>query len=175
MNDANPQTPFQDGVSMIGIASVIVGLECYVAVINEVPLVPAFLFSVAVQVYHWLPVLNALHATSGANAGRRTDDRNSLLHLHYPAGLLVGGRVHSGWHQKHGTADSAACELSEKYESAMTTISRLHEGKSLEGKIGEHWAKNGDKLPIVRHCRLDLTRSVRTAVWTFGEGNGGKF
>jgi hypothetical protein len=43
----------------------------------------------------------------------------------------------------------------------MTTISRLHEGKSLEGKIGEHWAKNGGRLPIVRHCRLDLTRSVR--------------
>src|SRR6516162_263489 len=33
--------------------------------------------------------------------------------------------------------------------------------KSPEGKIGEQWAKNGEKLPIVRHCRLDLTRSVR--------------
>ena len=43
----------------------------------------------------------------------------------------------------------------------MTTISRLHEGKSFMGKIGEQWAKNGEKLPIVRHCRLDLTRSVR--------------
>ena len=43
----------------------------------------------------------------------------------------------------------------------MMTISRLHEGKSPEGKIGEQWAKNGAKLPIVRHCRLDLTRSVR--------------
>jgi hypothetical protein len=63
MNDAKPQTPFRDVVSMIGIASVIVGLGCYVAAINKVPLVPAFLFSLAVQVYHWLPVLNALHAT----------------------------------------------------------------------------------------------------------------
>ena len=43
----------------------------------------------------------------------------------------------------------------------MMTISRLHEGKSPEGKIGEHWAKNSGKLPIVRHWRLDLTRSVR--------------
>ena len=33
--------------------------------------------------------------------------------------------------------------------------------KSAEGKIGERWAKNGEKLPIVRQCRLDLTRSVR--------------
>ena len=62
MNKGNPQTPFQEAVSMISIASVLVGLGCYVAAINEVPLVSAFLFSVAVQVYHRLPVLNALHA-----------------------------------------------------------------------------------------------------------------
>lgn len=43
----------------------------------------------------------------------------------------------------------------------MMTISRLDEDKSLNGKIGEHWGKNGEKFPIVRHCRLDLTRSVR--------------
>jgi hypothetical protein len=35
---------------------------CYVAAINEVPLVSEFLFSIAVQVYRRLPVLNALHA-----------------------------------------------------------------------------------------------------------------
>jgi len=62
MNDANSQMPFRDVVSMIGIASVIVELGCYVAAINEVPLVSEFLFRVAVQVYHRLPVLNALHA-----------------------------------------------------------------------------------------------------------------
>jgi hypothetical protein len=62
MNKGNPQTPFQEAVSVIGIASVLVGLGCYVAAINEVPLVSEFLFSVAVQVYHRLPVLNALHS-----------------------------------------------------------------------------------------------------------------
>jgi len=62
MNKGNPQTPFQEAVSIISIASVLVGLGCYVAAINEVPLVSEFLFSVAVQVYHRLPVLNALHA-----------------------------------------------------------------------------------------------------------------
>ena len=62
MNKGNPQTPFQEAVSVISIASVLVGLGCYVAAINEVPLVSEFLFSVAVQVYHRLPVLNALHA-----------------------------------------------------------------------------------------------------------------
>jgi hypothetical protein len=62
MNKGNPQTPFQEAVSIISIASVLVGLGCYVAAINEVPLVSEFLFSVTVQVYHRLPVLNALHA-----------------------------------------------------------------------------------------------------------------
>ena len=62
MNKGNPQTPFQEAMSVVGIASVLVGLGCYVAAINEVPLVSEFLFSVAVQVYHRLPVLNALHA-----------------------------------------------------------------------------------------------------------------
>ncbi len=62
MNKGNPQSPLQEAVSIISIASVLVGLGCYVAAINEVPLVSEFLFSVAVQVYHRLPVLNALHA-----------------------------------------------------------------------------------------------------------------
>lgn len=60
MNKSNPQTPFQEAVSIISIASVLV--RCYVAAINEVPLVSEFLFRVAVQVYHRLPVFNALHA-----------------------------------------------------------------------------------------------------------------
>ena len=62
MNNRNPQTPFQEAVSVICIASVLVGLGCYVAAINEAPFVSGFLFAVAVQVYHWLPVLNALRA-----------------------------------------------------------------------------------------------------------------
>ena len=48
---------------MFGIASVLVGFGCYIAAINEVPVVSELLFSVAVQVYHRLPVVNALHAT----------------------------------------------------------------------------------------------------------------
>ena len=63
MNDRNPRTPYQEAVSVISITSVLVGLGCYVAAINDVPLVSEFLFSVAVQVYHRLPVLNALHAS----------------------------------------------------------------------------------------------------------------
>jgi len=47
---------------VICIASVLVGLGCYIAAINEVPFVSAFLFTVAVQVYHRLPVLDALRA-----------------------------------------------------------------------------------------------------------------
>jgi len=62
MNEGKQQTPYREAVSVICIASVLVGLGCYIAAINEVPFVSAFLFTVAVQVYHRLPVLNALHA-----------------------------------------------------------------------------------------------------------------
>ena len=63
MNKGSPQTPFEEAVSMICFASVLVGLGCYLAAINGVPFVSAFLFTVAAQVYHRLPVLNALRAT----------------------------------------------------------------------------------------------------------------
>ena len=52
----------REAVSVICIASVLVGVGCYIAAINEVPFVSAFLFTVAVHVYHRLPVLNALRA-----------------------------------------------------------------------------------------------------------------
>jgi hypothetical protein len=63
MNEGRQRTPYQEAVSVICIASVLVGLGCYVAALNEVPFVSAFLFTVAAQVYHRLPVLNALRAT----------------------------------------------------------------------------------------------------------------
>ena len=62
MNEGNPQTPFQEAVSIISIAAILVGLGCYVAAVNNVPLVSALLFWVAMRVYDWLPVLNALRA-----------------------------------------------------------------------------------------------------------------
>ena len=62
MNDRNPRTPYQEAVSVISIASVLVGLGCYLAASNEVPFVSEFLFNVAVQVYHRLPVLNTFPA-----------------------------------------------------------------------------------------------------------------
>ena len=63
MNEGKQRTPYQEAVSVICIASVLVGLGCYVAALNGVPFVSAFLFTVAAQVYHRLPVLNALRAT----------------------------------------------------------------------------------------------------------------
>jgi hypothetical protein len=60
MNEGKQRTPYQEAVSMMKIASVLVGLGCYFAGINGVPLVSEFLFSVGVQVCHRLPVLNAL-------------------------------------------------------------------------------------------------------------------
>jgi hypothetical protein len=65
MNDRNPRTPYQEAVSVSSIASVLVGLGCYIGAINEVPFVSEFLFKVAVQVYHRLP-LNTFRAPQAA-------------------------------------------------------------------------------------------------------------
>jgi hypothetical protein len=62
MNEGKQRTPYQEAMSAICIASVLVGFGCYVAAINEVPFVSPFLCTVAAQVYHRLPVLNALRA-----------------------------------------------------------------------------------------------------------------
>jgi hypothetical protein len=35
-----------------------------------------------------------------------------------------------------------------RVERMMTTISRLHEGKSCEGKVGEQWAKMAKNCPL---------------------------
>jgi len=62
MNEGKQRTPYQEAMSAICIASVLVGLGCYVAALNGVPFVSPFLYTVAAQVYHRLPVLNALRA-----------------------------------------------------------------------------------------------------------------
>jgi hypothetical protein len=163
MNEGKPQTPFQEAVSIISIASVLFGLGCYIAPINEVPLVSEFLFGVAVQVYHRLPILNALHAPQAPMLVAALTIGTVFFIFTIPlaywlAGVFSRAEIKS---MERQTERLKRLESSEKYESAMTTISRLHEGKSPEGKSGEQWAKNGEKLPFVRHGRLDLTRSVR--------------
>jgi hypothetical protein len=81
---------------------------------ESLPLVSAFLFSVALQAYDSASSFERAACNPGAHAGRRTDDGNGLLHLHYPAGLLVGGRVQSSWHQEHGTSDRAVKEAASR-------------------------------------------------------------
>ena len=62
MNEGKQRTPYQEAMSAICIASVLVGLGCYVAALNGVPFVSPFLYTVAEQVYHRLPVLSSLRA-----------------------------------------------------------------------------------------------------------------
>jgi hypothetical protein len=103
----------------------------------------------------FLPLASSLERAAcspGAHAGRRADDRNSLLHLHYPAGLLVGGRVQPSRRQKNGTANSAVKEAANRATNArgaMTMISRLDEDKISHG---EDWGTLGKKWRKIPHC-----------------------
>lgn len=54
------ETPFQEAISVISIASMLVGVGCYLAVANHVPFLSPALFWVAVEVYHFFPGLRAL-------------------------------------------------------------------------------------------------------------------
>ena len=59
-SDGNPQTPFQEAISLITIAAILVGVGAYVAATKNVPLLSPALFFVAVQVYHIFPALTSL-------------------------------------------------------------------------------------------------------------------
>ena len=58
--DGNPQTPFQEAISLITIGAILVGVGAYVAAVKNVPLLSPALFWVALQVYHLFPALTRL-------------------------------------------------------------------------------------------------------------------
>ena len=58
--DGNPQTPFQEAISLITIVAILVGVGAYVAALKNVPLLTPALFWVAVQVYQLFPALTRL-------------------------------------------------------------------------------------------------------------------
>jgi hypothetical protein len=60
---SNPdQTPLQEAISFLTIAAILVGVACYVAALQNVPIASLALFWVASWVYHWVPELNAINA-----------------------------------------------------------------------------------------------------------------
>jgi len=58
--DSNPQTPFQEAISLITIVAILVGVGAYVAALKNVPFLSPALFWVAVQVYQLFPALSRL-------------------------------------------------------------------------------------------------------------------
>lgn len=57
----NPRTPFQEAVSIITIAAILVGVGCYAAAVNNVPVLAPVLYWIATGLYHLFPALKALH------------------------------------------------------------------------------------------------------------------
>ena len=56
------QTPLQEAISFLTIASILVAVGCYVATLQNIPVASPALFWVASTVYHWFPGLNAIRA-----------------------------------------------------------------------------------------------------------------
>ena len=58
--DGNPQTPFQEAISLITIVAILVGVGAYMVALKNVPLLSPALFWVSVQVYQLFPALTRL-------------------------------------------------------------------------------------------------------------------
>jgi hypothetical protein len=56
------QTPLEEAISFLTIAAILVGVGCYVAAIQNVPVASPALFWVASMVYHWVPGFAAIRA-----------------------------------------------------------------------------------------------------------------
>jgi len=57
------QTPLQEAISIITIASILISVGCYLAAINQVPIITPALWWVAWRVYEFLPALARLPGT----------------------------------------------------------------------------------------------------------------
>ena len=57
---SQPETPIQEAISLISIASILVGVACFVACLDNAPIVSPALFWVASLVYQWFPQLSGL-------------------------------------------------------------------------------------------------------------------
>jgi hypothetical protein len=60
--DDNPQTPFQEAISLITIDAILIAVGAYMAALENVPLLSPALFRVAVQVDNLFPALRACQA-----------------------------------------------------------------------------------------------------------------
>jgi hypothetical protein len=56
------QTPLQEAISFLTIGAILVGVACYIAARQNLPIASPVLFWVASMVYHWVPGLNAIRA-----------------------------------------------------------------------------------------------------------------
>jgi hypothetical protein len=62
-SDLNPQTPFQEAISIISISAILAAVGCYLAALNNAPFLSPCLFWVSVQVYSLFPALSRLPGT----------------------------------------------------------------------------------------------------------------
>jgi len=90
------QTPLQEAISFLTIGAIIVGVACYTAARQNLPIATPALFWVASIVYHWVPGLDAIRAPQmpllmGAAA---IESAFLLWAFHLPVCWALGSRTH---------------------------------------------------------------------------------
>jgi hypothetical protein len=62
MSEPCSETPIQEAISIITIGAILLGVGCYAAAVNNVPVISGGLFWVAVRVYSVFPWLDSLQS-----------------------------------------------------------------------------------------------------------------
>lgn len=62
MSNVTQETPCQEAISIISIVAILIGVGCYVAVTNNVPVISLCLFFIAKCLYNIFPALSSLRA-----------------------------------------------------------------------------------------------------------------
>ena len=60
MNEPHQQSPIQEPTSLVTIAAILIAVGCYVAALNNEPVLSQALFWLASWIYHFLPALGRL-------------------------------------------------------------------------------------------------------------------
>jgi len=107
MNDAH-QTPLEEAISFLTIAAILVGVGCYAAAVQNIPIASPALFWVASMVLPLVSGFERYKGTTDANAGERCSGRRQLLCCGYTVRGFVGHVVFKRTNRKLGATDGEA-------------------------------------------------------------------
>jgi hypothetical protein len=110
-NSNGSETPLQDAVSIITIISILASIGCYVAALNQVPVITPALWVVSLPCVRVFAGAGRSAGCAGADLDGERGRRRRVLCVHDPPLLLAGRSVRPDRVREHGAPDNAAKTL----------------------------------------------------------------